>query len=88
MKDDVKSAMKTSPATSLSYLMCLPSSQRSSETVPDPDSWKGQCKRLMNYVFECEDSEPFRKPVDPTSYPVRKQSSTVIVTLALTELLI
>uniref|UniRef100_A0A674BCS8 Bromodomain and WD repeat domain containing 1 n=1 Tax=Salmo trutta TaxID=8032 RepID=A0A674BCS8_SALTR len=53
----------------INYLMCLPSSQRSSETVPDPDSWKGQCKRLMNYVFECEDSEPFRKPVDPTSYP-------------------
>uniref|UniRef100_A0A8C7HGG4 Bromodomain and WD repeat domain containing 1 n=1 Tax=Oncorhynchus kisutch TaxID=8019 RepID=A0A8C7HGG4_ONCKI len=50
-------------------ILCLPSSQRSSETVPDPDSWKGQCKRLMNYVFECEDSEPFRKPVDPTSYP-------------------
>uniref|UniRef100_A0A8C8F8F8 Bromo domain-containing protein n=1 Tax=Oncorhynchus tshawytscha TaxID=74940 RepID=A0A8C8F8F8_ONCTS len=50
-------------------ILCLPSSQRSLETVPDPDSWKGQCKRLMNYVFECEDSEPFRKPVDPTSYP-------------------
>ncbi|XP_038817096.1 bromodomain and WD repeat-containing protein 3-like [Salvelinus namaycush] len=43
--------------------------QRSVEKVPDQDSWKGQCKRLMNYVFECEDSEPFRKPVDPTSYP-------------------
>ncbi|XP_041734494.2 bromodomain and WD repeat-containing protein 3 isoform X2 [Coregonus clupeaformis] len=43
--------------------------QRSVETVSDRDSWKGQCKRLMNYVFECEDSEPFRKPVDPTSYP-------------------
>uniref|UniRef100_A0A4W5R8A4 Bromodomain and WD repeat domain containing 1 n=1 Tax=Hucho hucho TaxID=62062 RepID=A0A4W5R8A4_9TELE len=55
----------------LSYIlcMCLPSPQRSVETVPDRDSWKGQCKRLMNYVFECEDSEPFRKPVDPTSYP-------------------
>uniref|UniRef100_A0A4W5P5A6 Bromodomain and WD repeat domain containing 1 n=1 Tax=Hucho hucho TaxID=62062 RepID=A0A4W5P5A6_9TELE len=51
------------------YFMCLPSSQRSLDTVPDRDSWKGQCKRLMNYVFECEDSEPFRKPVDPTSYP-------------------
>uniref|UniRef100_A0A8C8C2C2 Bromo domain-containing protein n=1 Tax=Oncorhynchus tshawytscha TaxID=74940 RepID=A0A8C8C2C2_ONCTS len=49
--------------------MSLPSPQRSVETVPDQDSWKGQCKRLMNYVFECEDSEPFRKPVDPTSYP-------------------
>uniref|UniRef100_A0A6Q2YPX2 Bromo domain-containing protein n=1 Tax=Esox lucius TaxID=8010 RepID=A0A6Q2YPX2_ESOLU len=39
------------------------------ETVPDRDSWKGQCKRLMNYIFECEDSEPFRKPVDPSMYP-------------------
>uniref|UniRef100_A0A6Q2XBR1 Bromo domain-containing protein n=1 Tax=Esox lucius TaxID=8010 RepID=A0A6Q2XBR1_ESOLU len=38
-------------------------------TVPDRDSWKGQCKRLMNYIFECEDSEPFRKPVDPSMYP-------------------
>uniref|UniRef100_A0A6Q2WTL1 Bromo domain-containing protein n=1 Tax=Esox lucius TaxID=8010 RepID=A0A6Q2WTL1_ESOLU len=47
---------------------------RSVETVPDRDSWKGQCKRLMNYIFECEDSEPFRKPVDPSMYPVRKQS--------------
>uniref|UniRef100_A0A674BCI1 Bromodomain and WD repeat domain containing 1 n=1 Tax=Salmo trutta TaxID=8032 RepID=A0A674BCI1_SALTR len=45
------------------------SGHRLCQTVPDPDSWKGQCKRLMNYVFECEDSEPFRKPVDPTSYP-------------------
>uniref|UniRef100_A0A674DL30 Bromodomain and WD repeat domain containing 1 n=1 Tax=Salmo trutta TaxID=8032 RepID=A0A674DL30_SALTR len=55
----------------LSYILCmsLPSPQHSVETVPDQDSWKGQCKRLMNYVFECEDSEPFRKPVDPTSYP-------------------
>ena len=52
--------------------MSLPSPQRSVETVPDQDSWKGQCKRLMNYVFECEDSEPFRKPVDPASYPVRE----------------
>ncbi|KAJ7995475.1 hypothetical protein DPEC_G00244940 [Dallia pectoralis] len=43
--------------------------QRSVETVPDRDSWKVQCKRLMNYVFECEDSEPFRKPVDPNLYP-------------------
>uniref|UniRef100_A0A8C8F9H1 Bromo domain-containing protein n=1 Tax=Oncorhynchus tshawytscha TaxID=74940 RepID=A0A8C8F9H1_ONCTS len=49
------------PGTSSGHRLC--------QTVPDPDSWKGQCKRLMNYVFECEDSEPFRKPVDPTSYP-------------------
>uniref|UniRef100_A0A6Q2ZD26 Bromo domain-containing protein n=1 Tax=Esox lucius TaxID=8010 RepID=A0A6Q2ZD26_ESOLU len=39
-------------------------------SIEDMDySWKGQCKRLMNYIFECEDSEPFRKPVDPSMYP-------------------
>ncbi|XP_029629205.1 bromodomain and WD repeat-containing protein 3 isoform X1 [Salmo trutta] len=57
--------LEEAPGPSSGHRLC----QRSSETVPDPDSWKGQCKRLMNYVFECEDSEPFRKPVDPTSYP-------------------
>uniref|UniRef100_A0A6Q2XZB5 Bromo domain-containing protein n=1 Tax=Esox lucius TaxID=8010 RepID=A0A6Q2XZB5_ESOLU len=45
------------------------SGHRLRQTVPDRDSWKGQCKRLMNYIFECEDSEPFRKPVDPSMYP-------------------
>uniref|UniRef100_A0A665TVY9 Bromodomain and WD repeat domain containing 1 n=1 Tax=Echeneis naucrates TaxID=173247 RepID=A0A665TVY9_ECHNA len=33
------------------------------------DAWKEQCKNLLNYIFECEDSEPFRQPVDPENYP-------------------
>uniref|UniRef100_A0A667Y436 Bromodomain and WD repeat domain containing 1 n=1 Tax=Myripristis murdjan TaxID=586833 RepID=A0A667Y436_9TELE len=33
------------------------------------DAWKDQCKSLLNYIFECEDSEPFRRPVDPANYP-------------------
>uniref|UniRef100_A0A671UTA5 Bromodomain and WD repeat domain containing 1 n=1 Tax=Sparus aurata TaxID=8175 RepID=A0A671UTA5_SPAAU len=33
------------------------------------DAWKEQCKTLINYIFECEDSEPFRQPVDPQNYP-------------------
>lgn len=37
--------------------------------VPDRDAWKEQCKKLLNYIFECEDSEPFRQPVDPQNYP-------------------
>uniref|UniRef100_A0A8D3E3D2 Bromodomain and WD repeat domain containing 1 n=1 Tax=Scophthalmus maximus TaxID=52904 RepID=A0A8D3E3D2_SCOMX len=36
---------------------------------PDRDAWKEQCKSLINYIFECEDSEPFRQPVDPQNYP-------------------
>uniref|UniRef100_A0AAX7VVS0 Bromo domain-containing protein n=1 Tax=Astatotilapia calliptera TaxID=8154 RepID=A0AAX7VVS0_ASTCA len=33
------------------------------------DAWKEQCKSLLNYILECEDSEPFRQPVDPQNYP-------------------
>ncbi|KAM7399553.1 hypothetical protein PAMP_018818 [Pampus punctatissimus] len=43
--------------------------ERSVEVPPDRDSWKEQCKNLLNYIFECEDSEPFRQPVDPQNYP-------------------
>ncbi|KAM9318229.1 bromodomain and WD repeat-containing protein 3 [Pholidichthys leucotaenia] len=43
--------------------------QHSVEVVPDRDAWKEQCKSLLNYIFECEDSEPFRQPVDPQNYP-------------------
>uniref|UniRef100_A0A8C4GVS9 Bromodomain and WD repeat domain containing 1 n=1 Tax=Dicentrarchus labrax TaxID=13489 RepID=A0A8C4GVS9_DICLA len=43
--------------------------KRSVEVVPDRDAWKEQCKNLLNYIFECEDSEPFRQPVDPQNYP-------------------
>uniref|UniRef100_A0A667Y3C3 Bromodomain and WD repeat domain containing 1 n=1 Tax=Myripristis murdjan TaxID=586833 RepID=A0A667Y3C3_9TELE len=39
------------------------------EVLPDRDAWKDQCKSLLNYIFECEDSEPFRRPVDPANYP-------------------
>uniref|UniRef100_A0A672I566 Bromodomain and WD repeat domain containing 1 n=1 Tax=Salarias fasciatus TaxID=181472 RepID=A0A672I566_SALFA len=38
-------------------------------TMDDLDAWKEQCKSLLNYIFECEDSEPFRQPVDPQNYP-------------------
>lgn len=44
------------------------------EVLPDRDAWKEQCKNLLNYIFECEDSEPFRQPVDPENYPVSKPS--------------
>uniref|UniRef100_A0A8C6P7H6 Bromodomain and WD repeat domain containing 1 n=1 Tax=Nothobranchius furzeri TaxID=105023 RepID=A0A8C6P7H6_NOTFU len=43
--------------------------QHSVEVLPDRDAWKEQCKSLINYIFDCEDSEPFRQPVDPENYP-------------------
>eukprot|EP00058_Branchiostoma_floridae_P013593 XP_002599081.1 hypothetical protein BRAFLDRAFT_281464 [Branchiostoma floridae] len=36
---------------------------------PDPHMWKRQCRELLNIMFQMEDSEPFRNPVDPLEYP-------------------
>ncbi|XP_048348579.1 bromodomain and WD repeat-containing protein 1 isoform X2 [Sphaerodactylus townsendi] len=35
----------------------------------DENSWKKQCMELVNLIFQCEDSEPFRQPVDLDQYP-------------------
>uniref|UniRef100_I3IXH3 PH-interacting protein n=1 Tax=Oreochromis niloticus TaxID=8128 RepID=I3IXH3_ORENI len=35
----------------------------------DPHAWKGRCKELLDLIFQCEDSEPFREPVDLQEYP-------------------
>nr|XP_023669495.1 bromodomain and WD repeat-containing protein 3-like isoform X2 [Paramormyrops kingsleyae] len=43
--------------------------QSTMEVVPDKDAWKDQCKSLLDYIFECEDSEHFRQPVNATDYP-------------------
>uniref|UniRef100_A0A8C3M1D1 PH-interacting protein n=1 Tax=Chrysolophus pictus TaxID=9089 RepID=A0A8C3M1D1_CHRPC len=39
----------------------------------DIQSWKKQCEELLNLIFQCEDSEPFRQPVDLLEYPVKKK---------------
>uniref|UniRef100_A0A672N8L5 Bromodomain and WD repeat domain containing 1 n=1 Tax=Sinocyclocheilus grahami TaxID=75366 RepID=A0A672N8L5_SINGR len=41
----------------------------SQEVVQDRDTWKDHCKRLLDYMFECEDSEPFRESVNQREYP-------------------
>uniref|UniRef100_A0ABM5EVK0 Bromodomain and WD repeat-containing protein 3 isoform X3 n=1 Tax=Pogona vitticeps TaxID=103695 RepID=A0ABM5EVK0_9SAUR len=33
------------------------------------EAWKEQCKQLLSLIYEREDSEPFRQPVDLFSYP-------------------
>uniref|UniRef100_A0A8C5S3A8 Bromodomain and WD repeat domain containing 1 n=1 Tax=Laticauda laticaudata TaxID=8630 RepID=A0A8C5S3A8_LATLA len=35
----------------------------------DENKWKKQCMELVNLIFQCEDSEPFRQPVDLEQYP-------------------
>ncbi|XP_030599771.1 bromodomain and WD repeat-containing protein 3 [Archocentrus centrarchus] len=65
MDDDDEEEDTEAPGTSAGHRL----RQRSVEVVPDRDAWKEQCKSLLNYIFECEDSEPFRQPVDPQNYP-------------------
>ncbi|XP_016085415.1 PH-interacting protein-like [Sinocyclocheilus grahami] len=40
-----------------------------SKPSSDPQSWKGRCRELLELIFQCEDSEPFRQPVDLEEYP-------------------
>lgn len=35
----------------------------------NPDSWKSECLTLLETIFRCEDSSPFRCPVDPDEIP-------------------
>lgn len=53
------------PGTSAGHRLRQPSL----EAVQDRDAWKDQCKNLLDYMFQCEDSEPFRDPVDQSEYP-------------------
>lgn len=41
-----------------------------SKPTSDPQAWKGRCRELLELIFQCEDSEPFRQPVDLEEYPV------------------
>lgn len=45
----------------------------------DIQAWKKQCQELLNLIFQCEDSEPFRQPVDLLEYPVRISKMTFIL---------
>ncbi|XP_075906075.1 bromodomain and WD repeat-containing protein 3 [Nelusetta ayraudi] len=65
MDDDDEEEDPEAPGTSSGHRL----RQRSVEVLPDRDAWKEHCKSLLNYIFECEDSEPFRQPVDPQNYP-------------------
>ncbi|KAM4663406.1 bromodomain and WD repeat-containing protein 3 [Discoglossus pictus] len=35
----------------------------------NPDLWKEKCKELLDLIYEREDSEPFRQPVNSLNYP-------------------
>ena len=38
--------------------------------ITDPNSWKSECRQLIETMLRCEDSEPFRRPVGLTEITV------------------
>ncbi|XP_069743525.1 PH-interacting protein isoform X2 [Narcine bancroftii] len=43
--------------------------QRKRVRSHDINAWKERCRELLDLIFQCEDSEPFRRPVDLFQYP-------------------
>ncbi|CAL1534125.1 unnamed protein product [Lymnaea stagnalis] len=45
------------------------SPSRKQKNKPNPKAWLEHSESLLAMLFECEDSEPFRLPVNPALYP-------------------
>ncbi|XP_056665186.1 bromodomain and WD repeat-containing protein 3 isoform X5 [Monodelphis domestica] len=58
------------PGTSSGITVRCPSKTSIQAT---PVEWVKQCKELLSLIYEREDSEPFRQPVDHLSYPCQKR---------------
>ncbi|XP_067841033.1 PH-interacting protein isoform X2 [Heptranchias perlo] len=43
--------------------------QRNRVQSHDINAWKVRCRELLDLILQCEDSEPFRRPVDLFEYP-------------------
>uniref|UniRef100_A0A182QQ37 Bromo domain-containing protein n=1 Tax=Anopheles farauti TaxID=69004 RepID=A0A182QQ37_9DIPT len=43
-------------------------SRRSRRLVPEGD-WRVDCRELLEMIWQCDDSEPFREPVDTIEHP-------------------
>ncbi|XP_008311418.1 PH-interacting protein [Cynoglossus semilaevis] len=71
-EDDEEDEDTNTPGTSTQKHKGSRTTQRRQRTRPpsyDPHAWRGRCKELLDLIFQCEDSEPFREPVDLQEYP-------------------
>uniref|UniRef100_A0A8C0VEW5 Bromodomain and WD repeat-containing protein 1 n=36 Tax=Passeriformes TaxID=9126 RepID=A0A8C0VEW5_CYACU len=53
----------------VSWGFLVENSRKNLKSGYDENCWKKQCMELVNLIFQCEDSEPFRQPVDLDQYP-------------------
>ncbi|XP_072126416.1 bromodomain and WD repeat-containing protein 3 isoform X2 [Mobula birostris] len=68
--DKVSELDSDAPGTSSDTICRLPRQlNRRPPLNIDVNAWKEQCREFLNLVFQCEDSEPFRQPVDLFAYP-------------------
>ncbi|XP_058825201.1 PH-interacting protein [Topomyia yanbarensis] len=56
------------PSTSTSTRRPPAGSRRSRRLVPEGD-WRVDCRELLEMIWQCDDSEPFREPVDTIQHP-------------------
>uniref|UniRef100_A0A1Q3EZI4 Bromo domain-containing protein n=1 Tax=Culex tarsalis TaxID=7177 RepID=A0A1Q3EZI4_CULTA len=56
------------PSTSTSSRRPPAGSRRSRRLVPEGD-WRVDCRELLEMIWQCDDSEPFREPVDTIQHP-------------------
>ncbi|XP_055544224.1 PH-interacting protein [Wyeomyia smithii] len=66
---DSDSGNQPGPSTSNSTTRRPPAgSRRSRRLVPEGD-WRVDCRELLEMIWQCDDSEPFREPVDTIQHP-------------------
>ena len=51
----------------------FPQKSKGHKSAPSIHAWKDKCQHLVELLMECEDSEPFREPVNIIDYPVGRQ---------------
>ena len=42
---------------------------RSKRLIPEGGDWRIHCRELLQMIIECNDSTPFRQPVDTIDHP-------------------
>ncbi|XP_030641693.1 PH-interacting protein [Chanos chanos] len=68
-EDEEPDAPGTSTRTKKGQRQPMLRTLRNKAQCQDPQAWKERCKELLDLIFQCEDSEPFREPVDLQEYP-------------------
>ncbi|XP_055716898.1 PH-interacting protein isoform X3 [Phlebotomus papatasi] len=57
------------PRPSTSSASSRPAGARRSQRLGAPTDWRAECRELLELIWQCDDSNPFREPVDIIEHP-------------------